>query len=62
LQLPDETFEPVVADAGAFGHAGLGPLPAVAIDSVMVALFGWYLVAARSVAARAAAKPTRLSV
>jgi hypothetical protein len=35
---------------------------AVTIDSVMVVLFAWYLVAARSVAARAAAKPTRLSV
>ena len=35
---------------------------AVAIDSVMVVLFGWYLVAARSVAARSAAEPARLSV
>ena len=35
---------------------------AVAIDLVMVALFGWYLVAARSVAARDAARPTPLSV
>jgi hypothetical protein len=35
---------------------------AVAIDSVMVVLFAWYLVAARSVAARAAAKPTHVSV
>ncbi len=35
---------------------------AVAIDSVMVVLFGWYLVAARSVAVRAEAEPTRLSV
>ncbi len=34
---------------------------AVAIDSVMVVLFGWYLVA-RSVAERTASKPTRLSV
>jgi hypothetical protein len=32
------------------------------INSVMVVLFGWYLVAARSVAAQAAEKPTRLSV
>ena len=30
---------------------------AVTIDSVMVVLFAWYLVAARSVAARAAAVP-----
>ena len=35
---------------------------AVAIDSVMVVLFGWYLVAARSVAVRAEAEPTDLSV
>ena len=35
---------------------------AVTIDSVMVVLFAWDLVAARSVAAQAAAKPTRLSV
>jgi hypothetical protein len=35
---------------------------AVAIDSVMVVLFGWYLVAARSAAPRAAAEPERLSV
>ena len=35
---------------------------AVAIDSVMVVLFAWYLVAARSTAARAAAKPMPLSV
>jgi hypothetical protein len=35
---------------------------AIAIDSVMVVLFGWYLMAARSVTARAAAMPTRLSV
>lgn len=35
---------------------------AVAIDSVMVVLFVWYLVAARSMAAPEAAKSTRLSV
>ena len=35
---------------------------AVVIDSVMVVLFGWYLVAARSAGARATATPTRLSV
>ena len=35
---------------------------AIGIDSVMVVLFGWYLAAARSAAAWAAAKPTRLSV
>ena len=35
---------------------------AVAIDSVMVVLFGWYLVAARSAAARDTAKPTQVSV
>jgi hypothetical protein len=35
---------------------------AVAIDSVMVVMFGWYLVAARSAGARARATPTRLSV
>src|SRR5688572_4957055 len=35
---------------------------AIGIDSVMVVLFGWYLAAARSAAARAAANPTRLSV
>ena len=35
---------------------------AIAIDSVMVVLFAWYLVAARSVTARATAKPTGLSV
>jgi hypothetical protein len=35
---------------------------AVAIDSVMVVLFGWYLVAVRSAAPRAAAEPERLSV
>jgi len=35
---------------------------AVAIDSVMVVLFGSYLVAARSVAVRAEAEPTGLSV
>ena len=35
---------------------------AIAIDSLMVVLFGWYLVAARSVIARDAAIPTRLSV
>jgi len=36
--------------------------PDWSIDSVMVGLFSWYLVAERSVAARAAAKPSRLSV
>ena len=35
---------------------------AVVVDSAMVVLFAWYLAAERSVAARAAAKPTRLSV
>ena len=35
---------------------------AVAIDSVMVVLFGWYLAAARSAAARDAAKPGHVSV
>ena len=35
---------------------------AVAIDSVMVVLFGWYLAAARSAGARARTTPTRLSV
>ena len=35
---------------------------AVAIDSVMVVLFGWYLVAARSAGARNTTTPTRLSV
>lgn len=35
---------------------------AVAIDSVMIVVFAWYLVAARSVAARAAAKAAPLSV
>jgi len=35
---------------------------AVAIDSVMVVLFVWYLVAARSMAGRAAAKATPVSV
>src|SRR6185436_10030490 len=32
---------------------------AIVVDSVMVVLFAWYLAAERSVAARAAAKPTR---
>ena len=35
---------------------------AIAIDSVMVLLFGWYLLAARSAAGRAAATSTHLSV
>jgi hypothetical protein len=35
---------------------------AIAIDSVMVVLFGWYLVATRSVTAPPPAAPTRLSV
>ena len=35
---------------------------AIAIDSVMVVLFGWYLLAVRSAVARPAATPTRLSV
>jgi hypothetical protein len=35
---------------------------AVAIDSVMVILFGWYLLEARSLATRAAAKPTNVGV
>ena len=35
---------------------------AVGIDSVMVVLFGWYLLAARSVATRTASQATRLSV
>ena len=35
---------------------------AVAIDSVMVVLFGWYLLAARSVATQTASQATRLSV
>ena len=35
---------------------------AVAVDSVMVVLFAWYLLAARSVAARTKPEPERLSV
>ena len=35
---------------------------AIVIDSAMVALFGWYLVAARSVDERSASNPKRLSV
>jgi len=35
---------------------------AVAVDLVMVGLFGWYLVAVRAVAGRSAPQPTRLSV
>jgi len=35
---------------------------AIAIDSLMVLLFAWYLIAARSVDARTAAEPARLSV
>ena len=35
---------------------------AIAIDSVMVILFAWYLIAARSVDARTAAQSARLSV
>jgi hypothetical protein len=35
---------------------------AVAVDSVMVVLFGWYLIVARSVVARAAPKPASQSV
>jgi hypothetical protein len=35
---------------------------AVAIDSVMVILFGWYLLEARSLATRAAAKPPSVGV
>lgn len=35
---------------------------AIAIDSVMVVLFGWYLAVARSGAARAASAPTSVSV
>jgi len=35
---------------------------AIAIDSVMVLLFAWYLIAARSVAARTAVESARVSV
>lgn len=35
---------------------------AIVIDSLMVVLFAWYLIAARSVDARTAAEPARLSV
>ena len=50
----------VLAEGGRYLSHQAGA--AVAIDSVMVALFGWYLIAARLAAARTAARPTPLPV
>ena len=55
------TFIALVLSEGA-QYLSYGAGVAVAIDSVMVLLFAWYLIAARSVDARTAVESAQLSV